>query len=70
VGAVGDVLELTFERDVPGLVGLMVFDGLVGALYGFVIGLIVAVVRGAGLSQAPSRREPGHGHALSRGRSA
>jgi hypothetical protein len=60
VNAVGEVMELTFERDVTGLMGLFIFDGLVGAVYGFIIGLIVAVVRGAGLAQAPSRSLPAH----------
>jgi hypothetical protein len=53
VRAVGDVIELTFERDVLGLIGLLVFDGLIGALYGLVIGLIVAVVKGVGLPPLP-----------------
>jgi hypothetical protein len=45
-GAFGEVVSLTFERDVPGLVGLLLMDAIVGTLYGLVIGAIVAVVKG------------------------
>jgi hypothetical protein len=67
VGAISEVLDLTFERDVLGLVGLLLFDGVLGLIYGFVIGLIVAVLRGAGLAQAPAKREALHGPIMSRG---
>jgi hypothetical protein len=42
-GAFGEVVRLTFERDVLGLIGLLVFDALIGFVYGAVVGLIVAV---------------------------
>jgi hypothetical protein len=66
VNALGDVLDLTFERDVPGLVGLVLFDGFVGAVYGFIIGLIVSVVRGSGLPLMPEKKASTRGPALSR----
>jgi len=42
-GAFGEVVRLTFERDVLGLIALLVFDALIGFVYGAVVGLIVAV---------------------------
>ncbi len=45
-GAFGEVVSLTFERDVPGLAGLLLMDAIIGTLYGAVIGLIVAVIKG------------------------
>jgi hypothetical protein len=44
-GAFGQVVRLTFERDVLGLTGLLLFDALLGVVYGAVVGLIVAVRR-------------------------
>jgi hypothetical protein len=55
VDAFGEVLELTFERDVLGLAGLIILDGVIGAIYGVVIGLIVAVVRNSGLAPSPKQ---------------
>jgi len=55
VDAFGEVLKLTYERDVLGLTGLIIFDALVGAAYGLVIGLIVGVIRNTGLAPAPKR---------------
>ena len=43
IGAFGEVVRLTFERDVAGLVGLLLFDAVIGFVYGAVVGLIVAV---------------------------
>ncbi len=37
-GAFGEVVQLTFERDIPGLIGLLLLDAVVGALYGAVVG--------------------------------
>jgi hypothetical protein len=45
-GAFGEVVSLTFERDVPGLAGLLLMDAIIGTLYGAVIGAIVAVIKG------------------------
>ena len=42
-GAFGEVVRLTFERDVLGLTGLLLLDALIGFVYGAVVGLIVAV---------------------------
>jgi len=38
-----DGLRLTFERDWQGLAGLLIIDAIVGAVYGTIIGLILAV---------------------------
>jgi hypothetical protein len=38
-----DGLRLTFERDWQGLAGLVIVDAIVGAVYGTIIGLILAV---------------------------
>ena len=55
VDAFREVLDLTFQRDVLGLTGLIVFDALIGAVYGLVVGLIVAVMRNTGLAPAPTQ---------------
>ncbi|HWC31102.1 MAG TPA: hypothetical protein VG845_13565, partial [Dehalococcoidia bacterium] len=67
VHALGEVIDLTFERDVVGLVGLIVFDGLIGAAYGCLIGLIVAVLRGSGLPPLPQGKAPSRTRTASRG---
>ena len=58
-GAFGEVVSLTFERDVPGLAGLLLMDAIVGTLYGAVIGLIVAVIKG-GMEVPGARLHPRH----------
>ncbi len=45
IGAFGEVVRLTFERDAFGLAGLLLFDAVLGVIYGAVVGLIVAVRR-------------------------
>jgi hypothetical protein len=52
-----DGLRLTFERDWQGLAGLLMMDAIVGAVYGTIIGLILAVVGARELSVpgGPSR---------------
>jgi hypothetical protein len=55
VDAFREVFDLTFERDVLGLTGLIVFDAFIGAVYGLVVGMIVAVIRNTGLAPAPTR---------------
>jgi hypothetical protein len=42
-GAFGEVVRLTFERDVGGLIALLIFDAIIGFVYGALVGLIVAV---------------------------
>jgi hypothetical protein len=39
-----NILRLTFERDLSGLVALLVMDLIVGAFYGVVVGLILSVL--------------------------
>jgi hypothetical protein len=50
------VLRLTFERDVTGLVGLLLLDVLVGAIYGVIFGLILNVL---GMEGIDKHRRPG-----------
>ena len=57
-GAFGEVVSLTFERDVPGLAGLLLMDANLGTLYGLVIGL-VAVIKG-GMEVPGARLHPRH----------
>ena len=60
-GAFGEVVALTFERDVLGLIGLLLMDAIVGTLYGLVIGAIVAVVKGGmEVPGASLKLEPRH----------
>ena len=70
VNALGEVIDLTFERDVVGLVGLIVFDGFIGLIYGAIIGLIVAVVRNSGLAPLPQRGSTHHGKSFSNKRTS
>ena len=42
-GAFGEVIRLTFERDAGGLIALLIFDAIIGFVYGTIVGLIVAV---------------------------
>jgi hypothetical protein len=50
-----DLLVLTFERDLSGLVWLLLLDLSLGALYGSIVSMIVAVLRGP----AEGRQIPG-----------
>jgi hypothetical protein len=50
-----NVLTLTFERDVSGLVALLLFDLIVSTVYGAVIGLILAVL---GLEGVDGKHRP------------
>ncbi|HET9476846.1 MAG TPA: hypothetical protein VFP63_05090 [Dehalococcoidia bacterium] len=52
----GNVLRLTFERDLEGLFGLLLLDLLVGGIYGTLAGLIVAALNSTGLN-LPGERE-------------
>jgi hypothetical protein len=51
-----NVLRLTFERDLTGLIGLLCLDVLVGAVYGVIFGLIAAVL---GTESIDKQRRPG-----------
>lgn len=52
----GNVLRLTFERDLEGLFGLLLLDLLVAGIYGTLAGLIIAVMNTTGLN-LPGERE-------------
>jgi len=67
IDAFDEVVDLTFERNILGLVGLIVIDGLVGLVYGLVVGAIVAVLRGSNITPSPTRGDSIRHHALSRG---
>jgi hypothetical protein len=66
-----NVLRLTFERDVTGLITLLLIDLIVGGFYGAVIGMILGVL---GLEQLDKKHAPrpipGPKHALPGGDSA
>lgn len=47
----GDVLRLTYERDLTGLIALLVMDVVVGGLYAAIAGMIFAVLGGEGLDR-------------------
>ncbi|HEU0074361.1 MAG TPA: hypothetical protein VFS30_10130 [Dehalococcoidia bacterium] len=66
IDAFGEVVDLTFERNVLGLVGLIVIDGLVGLAYGVVVGAIVSVLRGSNITPSPTRGDSIRHHALTR----
>jgi hypothetical protein len=51
VDSVGRALRLTYERDLQGLIALLLIDTIVGFAYGAVIGLILAVLGLEGLEQ-------------------
>lgn len=57
-GQLGNVLRLTFERDLEGLLGLLLLDLLVGGVYGTLAGLIVAVMNSTGLRLPGDRETP------------
>jgi len=47
----GNVLRLTYERDLSGLAGLFVMDAIVGAFYAVVVGMILSVLGMEGLDK-------------------
>ena len=51
IDAAGDVLTMTYKRDLDGLVWLLLLDLGLSAIYGIVAGMIVAVLRGAGIDR-------------------
>lgn len=73
VDRLGSVLTLTFERDLTGLLGLLLIDLTVGAIYGGIVGLILWTLglrhleppagpgRGAEVPVGPSGPIPGPG---------
>jgi hypothetical protein len=48
----GNVLRLTFERDLSALFGLLLMDLIVGAFYGIVVGMILSVLGMEGLDKS------------------
>ena len=70
VDAFEEVLHLTYERDVLGLTGLVILDAMVGAIYGLVVGLLVSVLRGTGLTPTQRRGDSIRHHPMVRTRSS
>lgn len=56
--AAARILTMTYERDLTGLVWLLLLDIGLGILYGIVIGLIVSVLRTTGLQSRHQGSSP------------